>query len=233
MFKVIYNDIVIDLIETVKWVRCLKKSKRIVNTDKSSAHGFYGSDNKTVYILEGKYCPPDKDFKIVRLQPITTEEYKELYDKLLNKVLIQANLVKLREAKEAKIAELSQVCNQTITDGISVLFNDGYYHNFRLTVEDQINIEALRSQLEAGATKLLYHETNKVVQLFDADDVKRLVHAANRHRLYHTTYFNILKHCINNMYNMEEVNRVQYGDSIDLFDVSDDIKQLLKESRNG
>ena len=40
MFKVIYNDIVIDLIETVKWVRCLKKSKRIVNTDKSSAHGF-------------------------------------------------------------------------------------------------------------------------------------------------------------------------------------------------
>ena len=37
---------------------------------------------------------------------------------------------------------------------------------------------------------------------------------------------------INNMYNMEEVNRVQYGDSIDLFDVSDDIKQLLKESRN-
>ena len=54
MFKVIYNEIVIDLIETVKWVRCLKKSKQIVNTDKSSAHGFYGSDNKTVYILEGK-----------------------------------------------------------------------------------------------------------------------------------------------------------------------------------
>ena len=232
MFKVIYNDIVIDLIKNVKWVRCLKKSKRIVNTDKSSAHGFYGSDNKTVYILEGKYCPPDKDFKVVRLQPITTEEYEELYDKLLNKVLIQANLVKLREAKETKIAELSHICNQTITDGINVLFNDGYYHNFRLTVEDQINIEALRSQIEAGATKLLYHETNKVVQLFDADDVKRLIHAANRHIMYHTTYFNILKHCINNMYNMEEVNRVQYGDSIDLFDVSDDIKQLLKESRN-
>ena len=232
MFKVIYNDIVIDLIETVKWVRCLKKSKQIVNTDKSSAHGFYGSDNKTVYILEGKYCPPDKDFKVVKLQPITSEEYKELYDKLLNKVLIQANLVKLREAKEAKIAELSQICNQTIIDGVSVLFNDGYYHNFRLTVEDQINIEALRSQVEAGATKLLYHETNKVVQLFDADDVKRLIHETNRHRLYHTTYFNILKHCINNMYNIEEVNRVKYGDSIDLFNVSDDIKQLLKESRN-
>lgn len=233
MFKVIYNDLVIDLVETVKWVRCLKKSKRIVNTDKSSAHGFYGSDNKTVYILEGKYCPPDKDFKIVRLQPITQEEYRELYDKLLNKVLIQGNLVKLRAAKEAKIAELSTTCNNIITEGISVLFNDGYYHNFRLTVEDQINIEALRSQVEGGAKKLLYHETNKVVRLFDAEDIQRLVQAANKHRLYHTTYFNILKHCINNMYNIEEVNRVQYGDSIDQFDVSEDIKQLLKESRNG
>lgn len=233
MFKVIYNDIVIDLVKTVKWVRCLKKSKRIVNTDKSSAHGFYGSDDKTVYILEGKYCPPDKNFKVVRLVPITEGEYNELYDKLLNKVLIQANLVKLRAAKVAKIEELSQVCNQKITEGVSVLFNDGYYHNFRLTVEDQINIAALESQLAAGATKLLYHETNKVVELFDADDIQRLVQAANKHRLYHTTYFNILKHCINNMYNIEEVNGVQYGDSIDKFDVSDDIKKLLKESRNG
>ena len=233
MFKVIYNDIVIDLLETVKWVRCLKKSGRIVNTDKSSAHGFYGSDNKTVYIMEGKYCPPDKNFKLVRLQPINEAEYKELYDKLLNKVLIQANLVKLRETKIAKINELSEICNKTITDGISVLFNDGYYHKFRLTLEDQINIEALRAQVDAGATKLIYHETNKVVELFDADDIKRLIQAANKHRLYHTTYFNILKHCINNMYNTDEVNRVQYGDSIDLFDVSDDIKRLLKESRNG
>ena len=49
MFKIIYNDIVIDIIKTVTWVRCLKKSKRIVNTDKSSAHGFYGSDNKYAF----------------------------------------------------------------------------------------------------------------------------------------------------------------------------------------
>ena len=233
MFKVIYEDKIIDLIKDIIWVRCLKKSGKIVNTDKSSAHGFYGSDNKTVFILEGKYCPPDRNFKQVRLLRISKEEYEELYDKLLNKVLIQANLIKLREAKEAKIAELSQQCNEQIVTGVSVLFNDGYYHNFRLTVEDQLNIELLKTQLAAGAQQLLYHETNEVVRLFDADDIQRLIDAATKHRLYHTTYFNILKYCINNMYNTDEVNNVHYGDDIQNMNAPKELITLLKECRNG
>lgn len=233
MFKVIHNDIVIDVLKSVRWIRCLKKSGRIVNTDKSSAHGFYGSDGKTVYIMEGKYCPPDKNLKEVKLVKITETEYKTLYDKILNKVLIHANQIKLREAKEKKINELSQACNDIIIKGVRILFSDGHYHDFRLTVEDQLNLSLLATLIEKGATQLLYHETNKIVQFYSSTDIQRLIDEANKHRAYHTTYFNLLKYCINNMYNIEEINNVNYGDSLEKFSIDESLARLLEEGLNG
>lgn len=233
MFKVIHNDIVIDVLKSVRWIRCLKKSGRIVNTDKSSAHGFYGSDGKTVYIMEGKYCPPDKNLKEVKLIKITETEYNTLYDKILNKVLIHANQIKLREARENKIKNLSQTCNDVIVQGVHILFSDGYYHDFRLTLEDQVNLSLLATMIEKGADQVLYHETNKVVQFYPAQDIRLLIEAADKHRTYHTTYFNLLKHCINNMYNIEEINNITYGDSLEKFNVSEKLVRLLKEDLHG
>ena len=47
MYKFIYNNNVIDVVDKIKYLRYLEKSKRTVVTDSSSANCVQGSDNIT------------------------------------------------------------------------------------------------------------------------------------------------------------------------------------------
>lgn len=233
MYKVVYNDLIVDVLNEIRYVRYIEQFDRVVNTDPTSAHGFYGSDGKTVYILEGNSCPQGKPWKVISLQPISETEYEKLENLLLNNAVVNSNNVLLNDAKEKKISELSKECNNAIVNGVSVLFEDGLYHNFRLTVEDQLNLTFLDNLIKEGKEKILYHETNKQIQYFSADDIKQLIKAAQAHIQYHTTYFNILKHCIHNMYNIEEIRNIQYGVNVNELDISDEMKNLFKENSCG
>ncbi len=232
MFKVVYNDLVIDILTEIKYFRYLRKSNKTAITDATSADGFYGSNNE-LYYLEGRRHPQDSKVKLVKLISISAAEYKELQLKLKNNIKVEGNVAKLISIKKSKIEELSKECNNTIISGVDVLLSDGRYYNFRLTVEDQINLLEIEKHLSKGVEQVIYHSTNSTCKLYNATDMIKIITAASRHKQYHTTYFNILKNCINNMYTAEEVSKVKYGDSIDKFDVSEDIKQLLKESLNG
>ena len=71
MYKIIYNNLVIDVINKPKYFRYLTKSGRTVITDKTSAHCVMGSDNKTLYLLQGVIRPEGKEWKEVSLVPIS------------------------------------------------------------------------------------------------------------------------------------------------------------------
>lgn len=230
MYKLICNDVIVDVLKEVKYIRYLSKYNKFVLTDKSSAHGVYGSDNKTIYIFEGKLdCPQNNHWKIVKMQKINDDEYLNLYDKLLNKILVQSNLAKLYVERQEKIKEMSAACNETIISGVSVRLSDGYYHNFRLTVEDQLNLLSIDSEIRSGVQSFIYHETNKTCKIFTADDMKKVIETATKFRNSHTTYFNILKHCINSMNNTNEIQSVYYGIDISELNPSSEIQTLLKE----
>lgn len=232
MFKVIHNDMIVDVLDKVKFVRYLPNAHRAVLSNKSCAHGFYGSNNKTIYGIEGQ-IPQCCDWKVGKLVPITETEYKELFDKLLNNVLIQANLAKLKQAKEAKIAEVSRSCSQSIVAGVQVMLSDNVVHKFQATVEDQMNLVAIEQSIRNGASKVLYHETDQLCRYYSAEDMLTIIQAIQKHKEYHLAYFNCLKHCINKLNNEAEVDAVYYGIDLCKLDAPAELLTLLKEVTNG
>lgn len=229
MFKVIHNNVVVDILKNVTYVRYLTKSGKFVNTDKTSAHGFRSSNMDTVYILEGNACPPGKNLLVVKLLKITETEYDNLKTLMKSQTSIEADSTVLKHARQLKISELSAVCNDVITSGIHVLLSDGNYHDFRLTVEDQLNLASFQTQIASGTKKILYHETGKLVRWFTAEDMKLIIAAADRHKLRHTTYYNLLKHCIHNMYNKDDIESVYYGIPLETLPAPKDVQLNVKE----
>lgn len=75
-YKLMSNDIVIDLLNKVQYVRYLPKSKRWVATDKQSAHGVIGSNQNVIYHIQGTSCPCEEPLEHVIIMEITEEEYK-------------------------------------------------------------------------------------------------------------------------------------------------------------
>lgn len=77
-YKLMNNDFVVDLLRKVCYVRYLSKSKRWVITDPQSAHGIRGSNQDTIYLLEGRVCGYEGDLTPVHVEEISEEEYSRL-----------------------------------------------------------------------------------------------------------------------------------------------------------
>lgn len=77
-FKLMYNNMVIDLLNEVRWVRYLPNAKRFVATDSQAANGVMGSDHDTVYHIFGKPYNFAKDLKTVEVVKIDALEYDRL-----------------------------------------------------------------------------------------------------------------------------------------------------------
>ena len=230
MYKIIYDNRIIDVVKELRYVRYIPEFKKMIPTNIVSAQAICGSNNKTFYALQGVKIPAEKKhWKVVSFIQIQEEEYNQLLQQLNKNVLLYANKKELNLVRLTKIQELSNACNSAIVNGVSVLMDDGYYYQFRLTVEDQLNLVDLQQDINNGCSRVLYHATNNVCKLYTINEMQRVITTAQKHKKYHTTYFNLLKHCINNMYNIEDIEKIQYGDNIDNFNISDDLKKLLKE----
>ena len=110
--------------------------------------------------------------------------------------------------------------------------NDGTYQTFRLTIEDQLNLLGIEREILNGEQSFLYHSTNNVCEFYSQEEMLRLINESYKHKTYHTTYFNLLKYCINNMSNIDAISQIEYG--IDLFslDIPEEIKVMIGEKLN-
>lgn len=79
MFKLVHNNMVVDLLPgEVCYVRYLPRAKRLVVTDSQSANGVKGSDNNTVYHLQGTISTFPEAKTSVQAIEISPEEYEAL-----------------------------------------------------------------------------------------------------------------------------------------------------------
>jgi hypothetical protein len=222
MYKLIQNDQVIDVVKYPCFVSFLP-SGHIAITDKTSAHGIVGSDNKTIYSFETQ-----PNYPVVIIKEITHDELERLQGLLSSGQKPAVDDAALAAARNATIKELSVICKYKITVGFSVVLSDNNVYGFRLTTEDQLNLMSIEGQLNAGVNTFVYHATNSPCQVFSREDMTKILNAFKRHILYHTTYFNVAKQYINSLLDIEVIKTFAYG--TDISDTADDpiIKQILK-----
>lgn len=222
MYKIICNNKVIDVVKHPKYTRFLS-SGHIALTDKTSAHGIVGSDNKTIYSFV-----TDKQFPVVTIEEINTvEEFERLSCLLNSDQEVYADESALANAKRKKISELSAICKDKITAGFTIKLSDDTNHVFALTTEDQLNLIYIESRLITGDANFVYHATNQPCKIYGRTDMQKIVEAFRKHVLYHTTYFNTAKQYINALDDADVVNLFSYGTDVSNMVKNPAIKQIL------
>jgi hypothetical protein len=224
MYKIIQNNNIIDVVRFPRFIKFLQNGQ-IAITDKSTANGIVGSDGETLYSFT---TVPENNLNIVSIEKITEEEFKELNSLLANNEIISADISALAKAKRDMISRLSSVCKNKINSGFSIVLSDGKEYSFKLTVEDQLNLMLIDTQLKSGETQFIYHATNQPCRLFNKTDMQKVVDGYKRYVLYHTTYFNAAKQYINKLTDLDKVNMFSYGNNVTCITNDPIVKQILK-----
>lgn len=229
MYKLIVDNIVVDVVSKLRYVRYIPELNKVVITTAASAHGICGSDNKTFYALPQVTVPQEKSYwKVATAVKICEKEYNELRSALKTQDAVVPDYV-LDTVRTRKIAELSKSCNSTIISGFNCLLSDGKPHHFKLTVEDQLNLLDIQRQLDEGAKKIVFHATDEICQAYNREDIQTILKESAAHRRHQTTYFNILKNCIYNIYDVDVIRSINYGDDLNNLPVTLTVDNTVKE----
>jgi hypothetical protein len=227
MYKIIYNNKIIDVIESPQFIKILRNGN-VALTDKYFANGIAGSNN-VIYSFEPVTRP---DVKVVAIEAISKEEFSRLQNLLNSDTEVVANENKLTAARKVVIENLSKICQSRIVDGFKIILSDGKLYHFRLTTEDQLNLISIENQLNTGAQSILYHASSEPCKIFTREDMFKVVRAFRKHVLYHTTYFNAAKQYINTLTEPEKLERFAYNDDVS-FAVSDpEVRRILRRNRS-
>lgn len=137
--------------------------------------------------------------------------------------------VTIEYIKTIKNAEMSVICNKTITGGFDVILSDGASHHFSLTIQDQLNLITLSSMVSAGETVIPYHADGELCKGYSAEDITTIINAATAFKTFHVTYYNSLRAYIESIDDISEINSIVYGMDIPEEYQSDILKVLMQQ----
>ena len=209
MYKVIYENVIIDVLKEVRYAKYLTNSKRTIITNSTSANCIIASNRRDKYHVNGMPYPKGCNLKTVSLIKISEDEYI----KLMETVTAEDNFVGqgILNMKKAKIEEMRDVCNREILEGVSVVLSDNDVHHFTMSLEDQLNLLEIRYLIDNGQDIFIYHETNGANKEYHSNDMKLIINALFENKQKHLLHFNRLKQYITSLTNAESVSAVQYG----------------------
>lgn len=122
-------------------------------------------------------------------------------------------VLNLDEIKANKINELSKECEQSITKGVYVIYEDVTSH-YSYTLEDQANIDDIFNLANTTGLGQPYHADGGNCRIFSADEVIRIYITQKTNKTHHTTYYNQLVKYVNSLNTIEDVNAVEYGQEL-------------------
>ena len=94
-YKIICNNRVIDVIENIKFIKCLPKTKKIILVDFKQANGVMASNNDEIYHLYGTPYTFEGEKKTVSIQEISFKEYEKLTSQIQNNELLENRVKEL------------------------------------------------------------------------------------------------------------------------------------------
>lgn len=219
-YKIIVNNEIIDVVFNPIFLGCQKSNGQLVRCLKEQAEGILSSDGSTAWHVEGWARSPSLSLPSAIVVEITSQEYEQLKEILDNgkkanevesKEIVQPSIEKLTLSAllNYKINLLREECANTIIKGIDIELG-GVSKHFDLTIEDQINLIALTNSVDSGVSSVLFHAKDEPCQEYTAQEIKTVAFEANKHRVYHTTYFNNLKQFIT-LLDYNALSQVYYG----------------------
>lgn len=220
MYKVLYNNITIDVIKKPIYCRYMSNTKRTLRTDKVSANCIVSSDGSGFYHLVGTPALPD-EYKSVQLIPINKQEYDYLQSLIANGQPIDIDLI---QARETKIAEMSSVSESTIHAGTDITLSDGVTYHFSFSDQDQFQIgflataaknaqmlETMGQPTYETGKDYPWHADGGDCIFYSRQDMIAIGTAMQNYITYHNSYFHAMRNYIESLTNPLVIVELQYG----------------------
>ena len=220
MYKILYNNITIDVIKKPIYCRYIASSKRTLRTDKVSANCIVSSDGSQVYHLAGTPAMPD-EYKSVQLIPIDKAEYDYLQSLITKGESLETDLI---TARFNKIAEMSATSERVIHAGTDITLSDNITYHFSFSDQDQFQIGFLATAAKnaailesmgapTGETGKDYpwHADGGDCIFYSRQDMITIGTAMQNYITYHNSYFHAMRNYINAITNPLVIVELYYG----------------------
>ena len=194
-----------------------------------------------IYIVDGKDFD-DAQYKKVSLVMLSLSEFNALSqvlqesikndeENLIEDVELYKDTSTLDTIISMKIYALKLECSKNITAGIDIHYSETLTKHFDLTIEDQLNLQNIKYLISQGETQFAYHSKGEPFRYYSKEEMQLIIDAANRHILYHNSYFNSLRDYINSLENIKEVDSIYYGQDFP-HGYKSEVLLALMESKN-
>ena len=139
--------------------------------------------------------------------------------------------ISLDEVKEAKVAEMNDIQQKLIAQGVDVTLSDGSKEHFSLTERDQTSLVGLQAQVAIGAENIPWHtsDEDEHCKFYSNADMAKITSSALSYVTWHVTYFRDLRIFIRSLESKEEVEQVTYGMDIPEAYQSEPLKAMLAQ----
>lgn len=235
-YKILSDDKLVDVINSPQYV-CYINEVIPINCTRSKATAIISSDGTTVWHIQGWGKHPPLATTLYRIVEITPSEYQQLKDILQNdikvlpqeekKEVISDEQITLEAFREHKIKTMREFCQKAIVAGFDITLSSGDEH-FALELEDQINLTIIQDYLRAGAEWVPYHSSGSDGRLYSKEEAQLIISHANKHRIWHTTYFNAMRSYITQLNSIAIISDLYYGCEIPEEYQTEAFKSLLK-----
>lgn len=231
--KIIYNNLIIDILENPVFVRFIKSTNSFVITDIISADGVMSRDRSEVYLLHTIESAEYQNCKVVTYVEIQENEYLNMLVNIKQPITGDGNVIDIDELQQIMIDKANSICHQIILDGFDIVLSDGINYHFSLEITDQLKISKLNDRAMSGVQVLPWHCDNGLCKFYNAEDIMAINAKMEYLIEYHTTYFNSLKNYIKNIRDKDVLVNIEYGVEIPKQYQSEVLIALLAQMEQG